>query len=284
MTPRELVPKYIVNREGVLSDPQAFEALSDFGRSSDDTKEALASGIKYLGDQFYGRNLLLMATPEGSGNLQLQHTSSTLPLDGQDAYLIERRSIDNFRGILSRSFLSNRDELVRGDLHEDRDYLEFSKSAAAVYSAPIRSGGKVLGVFCIDSSDPRNFKDTRIMPMIHNFVELLMISLINSREEKAKAVHDSQADLMELERKRLKAQYATALAATWPLSPALLQIMLDGPCALRGLEECFPGEDVLEALHPLSRADLVEYRNALYSLSAVGERLANVLRHLISTN
>jgi len=278
MTPSDLVPKYIINREGVLRDPVAVAALTDFGRS-DDTNEALESGIKYLGKQFYGENLLLMATPDASGNLKLRHTSNTLPLDGQDADLIiNTKSIDPHQSIMSRSIRRKQDELIRGELHQDSDYLEFSKRTEAVYSVPICRDGKVLGVFCIDSSDPSNFEDPRIMPMIHNFVELLVISLINTREEKARAVQESQAHLVELAQNRQRSEYAAALAAGWPLTPVLLQILRARPSSLDDLKQVFPRQDILGALEPLLGVRLVEYEERSFNLTTEGERLAAALR------
>ena len=273
MTPRELVPRFLYNREEVFNDPQALQALSDFGRNSDATHEALEWGVKQLGRQFHGRNLLIVATPDTAGHLQVDHASSTLPLNGNDAKLLQDKNIE-LRGIMSRSYINNRDELIPDRLHEDEDYLEFSKEARAVYAVPIRRDGKVLGVFCIDTSDASNFRDENIKPIMHNFIELFMLSLINNREEKI--------DLIRLERDRLKTQYANALAGGWPLSPALLEILSSHPSSLNDLEQLFPRRDVQGALLPLSAARLVEYRKRHYSLTTEGERLASTLRRLSS--
>ncbi|HLG12946.1 MAG TPA: GAF domain-containing protein [Blastocatellia bacterium] len=280
MTPQELVPKYIVNREAVLRDPNGLEALSDFGGNGAGLPEALSLGADYLRQQLYGENLIFVATPDDSGNLRLKLTSSNLPLDGEDAGFIKSHSVDHGKGIISRSFSHSRDELVSHDLHQDKDYLEFSKSTVAVYAVPISSHGRVIGVFCIDSSDQRNFGDTVIMPLIHNFVELLMISLINTRDARSRVLFQSHAGLLELEAQRLRRCYHSALAAAWPLSPVLMQALLEKPTSISELQGLFPRQDLLAALIPLSQAGLVDYGNYLCTLTVEGERLAAVLREV----
>jgi hypothetical protein len=102
--------------------------------------------------------------------------SSTIQLDGKDARTIESGIIERGSGIVWRSFVNDWGELVGANIHADNDYLEFSRQTKAVYSIPIRSKNGPLGIFCIDTSEPSNFQEPKLLRYIHHFAGLILIA------------------------------------------------------------------------------------------------------------
>lgn len=277
MSPVNLVPKYIVHRDAVLQDENSFDALTNFGRSETSIL-ALEQGADYLMQQLYGNNLIFLVVPdESQRELDLVFKVSSLPLNGSDATkMLNGVFPEDESGIIWRSFKRDSIELV-SSVNDDEDYLEFSRNAKSVYTVPIRSQSGPLGVFCIDTSDPQNIKDPRILTMINNFVELIFICLLNSKiaklEELRITLKAGMAHLDEIEDAQQEYRRYSALATTWPAGPAILMVLSKEQKGLDDLKTLLPKDDLLDALFKLHTAHLVEFRKTSFVLTDEGKQL-----------
>lgn len=284
MIPQEMVAKYIMNRDAVLERPDSFDALSDFGRSTTSV-QALEYGAKYLRDQLFGENLVFLVVPDKSKRkLDLLFNVSSLTLNGQAATKMREGVFEEGQGIIWNSFDTDRVQLIKTDIHNDVDYLEFSRTTNAVYAVPIRSHSGPIGVFCIDSSDAQNFSNHRILTMIHNFVELILIGLLNSEIAKLNGLQMKvEADMIRLDETdsiREEHRQFASLASTWPIGPTILEVLNTGQYEFESLKSFFPNEDILSILFSLRAANLIALRDTSFLLTQNGKQLLNNLNSI----
>ncbi len=206
MNARSLVEKYIFNREGVVTDPVAFDALLAFGHDPENI-EALAVGASRLQTQLHGSSLILLLVPdENDTEMKVELKQSTLALDGADAHLIQRGVFPKGRGIFWRT--KGETELVHSKLREDQSYVELARTTEALYNVPMESPLGRLGVFSIESDQSRNFFDPKIRTYISNFAELVLFYQLNRQLVK---LGKTEADMKELLRARELLEENTAL-------------------------------------------------------------------------
>lgn len=182
MQDEELVQKFLFNRPGVFQNSSAFSALMGLGRAPGSNR-ALAAGAKSVTQQFYGDcNVFFVSSDEAEDKLivDFKAASESYQLNGRDAPLLETGTFPRNRGYMW-DVLGQKDTQIKKSLSRSEGYVELSQETKALYNVPIELPGSRHGVLSIETSDPRNFTDSRNLEMIVNFTELVLFYWSNRR-------------------------------------------------------------------------------------------------------